>query len=81
MNGILHHIPIVVLTLILVSCNSLSVTPVEVTSQMDSDWYSIYFTHPGEAGTGLAIESALVDSIDKAKQRIDLASYSFSLSI
>jgi phosphatidylserine/phosphatidylglycerophosphate/cardiolipin synthase-like enzyme len=40
----------------------------------------LYMTHPGEAGTGLAVESALVDSILSAESDIDLALYSFSLA-
>jgi phosphatidylserine/phosphatidylglycerophosphate/cardiolipin synthase-like enzyme len=67
------------IALIMVSCNSLSKTPVQITSQVDGDWYTLYFTHPGEAGTGLAVEAALVDSIASADQSIDLALYSFSL--
>jgi phosphatidylserine/phosphatidylglycerophosphate/cardiolipin synthase-like enzyme len=53
---------------------------VQVTQSAEEvDWYSLYFTHPGEAGTGLAVESALVDSIESADENIELAMYSFSL--
>ena len=52
---------------------------VSSTQTGSNSWYSLYFTHPGEAGTGLAVESALVDSIISADESIDLALYSFSL--
>ncbi len=79
MNFVIRRIPIVVLTLILVSCNSLVNNTRSGFSPEGTDWYSLYFTHPGEAGTGLAVESALVDSINAADESIDLALYSFSL--
>jgi phosphatidylserine/phosphatidylglycerophosphate/cardiolipin synthase-like enzyme len=65
--------------LVLVSCNGLSRASGPVISQVNADWYSLYFTHPGEAGTGLAIENALVESLNGADESIDLALYSFSL--
>jgi phosphatidylserine/phosphatidylglycerophosphate/cardiolipin synthase-like enzyme len=62
------------------SCNRIS--PPSTTEQEVSAhaWYNLYFTQPGEAGTGLAVESALVDAIASADHRIDLALYSFSLA-
>ncbi len=70
---------ILVWTLVLFSCNGLSQPSGPVISQVNTDWYGLYFIHPGEAGTGLAVESALVDSITSADESIDLALYSFSL--
>jgi phosphatidylserine/phosphatidylglycerophosphate/cardiolipin synthase-like enzyme len=68
------------LLICLVACSITA--PVNPTAALEGEagWYSLYFTHPGEAGTGLAVESALVESIDAAQQGIDLALYSFSLS-
>ena len=67
------------LYLVVLSACSPFTTPRDVTPSLQSDWYTIYFTHPGEAGTGLAVESALIDSIRRADDSIDLALYSFSL--
>ncbi len=64
--------------LALVSCGVLPSTS-ETREPGSTDWYTLYFTHPGEAGTGLSVESALVESIRSADDRIDLALYSFSL--
>ncbi|MGA9397084.1 MAG: phospholipase D-like domain-containing protein [Anaerolineaceae bacterium] len=64
--------------IVLISCNRHTPSSQTQTAAVD-DWYTLYFTHPGEAGTGLAIESALDDSIDSANDNIDLAIYSFSL--
>jgi phosphatidylserine/phosphatidylglycerophosphate/cardiolipin synthase-like enzyme len=75
----LRRMMLVVISAMLVSCNPFVNPPDQVLSQMDADWYSIYFTHPGEAGTGLAVENALVSSIASADRSIDLALYSFSL--
>ena len=52
---------------------------VQPDTESTTDWYTLYFTHPGEAGTGLTVESALVESITSAYDNIDLALYSFSL--
>jgi phosphatidylserine/phosphatidylglycerophosphate/cardiolipin synthase-like enzyme len=69
---------IVCLALIITACYQTTASVQSVTESAP-DWYSLYMTHPGEAGTGLAVESALVDSISSAEQSIDLALYSFSL--
>jgi phosphatidylserine/phosphatidylglycerophosphate/cardiolipin synthase-like enzyme len=79
MFNYLRRMPFIAIALIMVSCNSLPKPPIHPTPQVEGDWYTLYFTHPGEAGTGLAVESALVDSIASADQSIDLALYSFSL--
>lgn len=70
---------IICLALILTACGrtTASVQPV---TELVPDWYTLFMTHPGEAGTGLAVESALVDSILSAEKDIDLALYSFSLA-
>lgn len=65
--------------LFLVGCGSTSALVTSQATDAPENWYSLYFTHPGEAGTGLAVESALVDSIAAADDRIDLALYSLSL--
>ena len=64
---------------VLTACEMMPGNGTQVATQVDADWYTLYLTHPGEAGTGLAVESALVDSIVSADQSIDLALYSFSL--
>jgi phosphatidylserine/phosphatidylglycerophosphate/cardiolipin synthase-like enzyme len=79
MRNLLLWLSIILISLLNVSCNPQSDTPIQVTSQPDGEWYTLYFTHPGEAGTGLAVESGLVDSIASADHSIDLALYSFSL--
>lgn len=75
----LRRLTIQVFVLFLVSCNLQPNTVTQIVSQSDDAWYALYFTHPGEAGTGLAVESALVESLLSATDRIDLALYSFSL--
>ncbi len=64
---------------VLNSCTPHSIPTPRMEDTGVGDWYMLYFTHPGEAGTGLAVESALVESIDQAQESIDLALYSFSL--
>jgi len=63
----------------LISCTNHPIPLTQTQIPEADDWYTLYFTHPGEAGTGLAVESALVDSIGSANDSIDLAIYSFSL--
>lgn len=72
-------IMIICLALIIPACNP-SITSVHPATVSATDWYTLYMIHPGEAGTGLAVESALVDSIASADHSIDLALYSFSLA-
>lgn len=67
------------LSLILISACNHANTTIQQATEAATDWYTLYLTHPGEAGTGLAVESALVDSILSAESTIDLALYSFSL--
>lgn len=64
---------------LLISCNTQRQAVLQTEVPTTGNWYTLYFTHPGEAGTGLAVESALVDSIGAAERRVDLAIYSFSL--
>ncbi len=70
---------ILCLAVIFPACNQANEL-VHSTSDSSASWYTLYMTHPGEAGTGLAVESALAESIISADQSIDLALYSFSLA-
>lgn len=77
----MKHFSVLLLILgTILSCTYLPITPTQTAIPQNDDWYTLYFTHPGEAGTGLAVESALVDSIGSATDSIDLALYSFSLA-
>jgi phosphatidylserine/phosphatidylglycerophosphate/cardiolipin synthase-like enzyme len=79
MRAITKWFLLITLLMVCTSCYKLATFVESTTSPTLEEWYSLYFTHPGEAGTGLAVESALVESIASSDESIDLALYSFSL--